>query len=209
MDDVAPPDSRTRLLHAALRLVRRQGWAATSVDALCAEAGVTKGSFFHHFRSKEALGVAAAALWGETSAALFAAAPYHDAATPVARVLAYVDFRAALLAEDLGACTCFAGTLVQETWASHPALRDACGTVIAAHAATLEADLAAARPEGADWDPASVARFTQTVLQGAFVMAKASGSAETTGSAETIREQVGHLRRYLGMLLGEKQDVLF
>ncbi len=203
MDDIAPPDARTRLLQAALRLVRRQGWSATSVDALCAEAGVTKGSFFHHFRSKEALGLAAAAHWGEMTGALFAAGPYHAPADPAARVLAYIDFRAALLADDLGACTCFVGTLVQETWASHPALREACGAVIDTHAATLVADLAAARPEGADWDAASVARFTQTVLQGAFVMAKAAGSAEI------IREQIGHLRRYVAGLLEVKEDVLF
>lgn len=197
MDTAVTLDARTRLLQAALHLVRRQGWTATSVDALCADAGVTKGSFFHHFRSKEALGVAAAAHWGETTGAMFAAAPYHAPADPAARVLAYIDFRAALLHEDLGACTCFAGTLVQETWASHPALRAACGEVIRAHAATLEADLAAARPPGAHWAPDSVARFIQTVLQGAFVMAKA------TGSAETIREQIGHLRGYLvGLMEG-------
>jgi len=203
MDDAPAPDARTRLLDAALRLVRRQGWTATSVDALCAEAGVTKGSFFHHFKSKEALGVAAAAHWGAVTGAMFAAADYHRAAEPAARVLAYVDLRARMLCDDLAACTCFAGTMVQETWASAPALRAACGEVILAHAATLEADLAAARPAGADWDPASVARFTQTVLQGAFVMAKASGSAEM------IREQVGHLRRYLAGLMKEREDVLF
>ncbi len=198
MDDAPLPDARTRLLQAALRLVRLQGWTATSVDALCTEAGVTKGSFFHHFSSKEALGVAAAAHWGETTAAMFAAAPYHAPADPAARVLAYLDFRAALLGDDLAACTCFAGTLVQETWASHKALRDACGTVLAAHAATLEADIEAARPAGAEWDAAGLALFTQTVLQGAFVMAKA------TGDAAMARGQVAHLRRYVMMLLEDK-----
>ena len=195
MDDVKQPDARTRLLHAALRLVRMRGWAAASVEELCAEAGVTKGSFFHHFKTKEALGVAAAAFWGESTAAMFAAAPYHAPADPADRVLAYLDFRADLLAEDLAACTCFVGTLVQETWSTSPAMRAACGEAITAHAATLEADIAAARPAGADWDAASLALFTQTVLQGAFVLAKA------TGTVETARGQVAHLRRYVEMLL--------
>ncbi len=199
MDGTTLPDARTRLLQAALRLVREKGWASASVDELCAAAGVTKGSFFHHFKTKEALGVAAATYWGNSTAAMFAAAPYHAPANPADRVLAYIAFREALLGEDIAACTCFAGTLVQETWASSPAMREACGAAITDHAATLEADIEAARPPGADWDAASLALFTQTVLQGAFVLAKA------TGTIETARGQVAHLRRYVGMLLqGER-----
>ena len=196
MDATPRPDARTRLLQAALRLVRMKGWAGTSVDELCLAAGITKGSFFHHFKTKDALGAAAATYWGETTAAMFAAAPYHAPADPADRVLAYIDFRASLLSEDLAACTCFAGTLVQESWATSPAIREACGTAITNHAATLEADIAAARPADADWDAASLALFTQTVLQGAFVLAKA------TGSAGTARGQVAHLRRYVAMALG-------
>lgn len=191
------PDARTRLLDAALDLVRRQGWAGTSVDALCAAAGVTKGSFFHHFKTKEALGVAAALHWGARTGAMFAAAPYHRPADPAARVLAYIDYRAALLGDDLGACTCFAGTLVQEAWASHPALRDACGAVIADHAASLVADVAAARPAGAAWTAESLAQFIQAVLQGGFVLAKAGGDMAAARAA------VAHLRRYVAMVLGE------
>ena len=199
MDGTTLPDARTRLLQAALRLVREKGWASAAVDELCAAAGVTKGSFFHHFKTKEALGVAAAMFWGSSTAAMFAAAPYHAPANPADRVLAYIDFRAEMLGEDIAACTCFAGTLVQETWASSPAMREACGDAITGHAATLEADIEAARPAGVEWDAAGLALFTQTVLQGAFVLAKA------TGTIETARGQVAHLRRYVGMLLqGER-----
>ncbi len=201
MNDPGHPDARTRLLQSALRLVREQGWSGSSVDALCAAAGVTKGSFFHHFKSKEALGIAAAAYWRATTGAMFAAASYHGLADPAERVLAYIDFRATLVDDDLAVCTCFLGTLVQETWDSHPALQAACDAGIAGHAATLEADIAAAKAlycPDAEWNVASLALFTQTVLQGAFVVAKAAGDAAL------IRDQVAHLRRYVAMLFGRE-----
>jgi len=37
-------DARTKLLEAALSVIRAKGYSATSVDELCAAAGVTKGA---------------------------------------------------------------------------------------------------------------------------------------------------------------------
>ena len=63
--------ARARLLDAAVQVIRTKGLSATSVDDLCAAAGVTKGAFFHHFESKQALAVAAAEYWSLTTGALF------------------------------------------------------------------------------------------------------------------------------------------
>ena len=78
------PTARTKILGSALAVLRGKGYAATSVDDLCAAAGVTKGAFFHHFKSKEDLAVAAADYWSETTAAFFASAPYHAPRRPAA-----------------------------------------------------------------------------------------------------------------------------
>src|SRR5215471_5713204 len=75
--------ARSKLLEAATSIVRKKGYAATSVDELCASAGVTKGAFFHHFPSKDSLAVAALHHWSERSDALFAAAPYHRLDDPL------------------------------------------------------------------------------------------------------------------------------
>ena len=55
--------AKDKLLGAALALFREKGFTATTVDDLCARAGVTKGAFFHHFKTKEDVGVAAADHW--------------------------------------------------------------------------------------------------------------------------------------------------
>jgi TetR/AcrR family transcriptional repressor of nem operon len=189
--------SRQRLLDAPLHEFRSRGYAATTVDDLCRAAGVGKGSFFHHFPSKEALALEAVNHWNAMTGALFAQAPYHAPADPRDRVLAYVDFRGALLQGDLADFTCLLGTIVQETYDSHPALRDACRNGIELHADTLVDDIAGAKAKyapDADWSPQSLALFTQAALQGAFILAKAQGGAPVAADA------VSHLRRYVESL---------
>jgi TetR/AcrR family transcriptional repressor of nem operon len=195
--DAPRGDARRALLDAALTLVRRQGWSATSIDQLCRAAGVTKGAFFHHFASKEQLGVAAAERWSEVTGPLFANADYHRYADPLDRIQGYLAFRAALAEGPLEAFTCFAGTTVQETFATSEAIRAACGQSLAGHAARLAEDFRAAiekyRPD-AEVSAESLARYTQTVLQGGFVLSKAHGGREPLLDALT------HLQRYLNLL---------
>lgn len=190
--------ARHDLLDAALALVREKGYAAMTVDELCARAGVTKGAFFHHFASKEALGVAVVEHWTSVTSRLFEEAPHHAHADPLDRVLAYVDLRRDLLRGELPEFTCVAGTLAQEVFDTHPAIREACAASIFGHARTLEPDIQEAmdaRGIRGPWTAASLARHTQAVLQGAFVLAKAQGDASVAV------ESTDHLRRYLELLL--------
>jgi len=48
-------DTKTRLLDAAYALMLSKGYPATSIDDICARAGVSKGSLYHFFKSKEQL----------------------------------------------------------------------------------------------------------------------------------------------------------
>lgn len=190
-------ESRQRLLDAALGVFRTKGYTATTVDDLCAAAGVTKGSFFHHFDSKEAAALAAIAHWNEATGALFADAPYWQVPDPRARLLAYLDFRAELVRGAIPEFTCLLGTLVQETFASHPALQAACGAGIEAHAQTLVPTIEAAKAQyapDAEWSAESLARHTQAVLQGGFVLAKALNDPQAALDA------IAHLKRYVEAL---------
>lgn len=195
------PDTRTRLLDAALHVMRLKGFAATTVDDICRAAKLTKGSFFHHFASKEALGIAAAGHFASMAAGLFAAAPFAKLEDPVDRLLGYVDFRAAILAGPTCEFSCLLGTFVQELYETHPAIRAACESHLDGHIAALTKDVAAAKARhapGAPWSPEGVATHMQAVLQGALILAKAKG-----GPAVAV-ESLGHLRRYLSMLFNAR-----
>src|SRR5690348_9754405 len=188
------PDARTRLLDAAMHVIRQQGYSATTVDDICGAAGVTKGAFFHHFKSKEDLGVAAATHFAQMAERLFGSAPYTELADPLDRLLGYIDFRSALLTGSIAEFTCLFGTMVQEAYDSHPAIRQACETYIVRHAERVAEDIAAAKAlyaPDATRSAESLGLYTQAVLQGSFILAKAKGGPEVA------RDCVAHLRRYI------------
>ena len=183
------PDARTRLLDAAMQVIRAQGYSATTVDDICRAAGLTKGAFFHHFKSKEDLAVAAAAHFSQMAERLFGAAPYRELADPLDRLLGYVDFRSAIIAGPIPEFTCLLGTMVQEAYDTHPAIRRACDTYIGAHAAGVAKDIAAAKalyaPE-ASGAPRASGSHTQAVLQGASCSPKRKAALRSRATASRI-----------------------
>ena len=187
-------ESKIKLLDAALKVVRAKGYSATRIEDICAEAGLTKGSFFHHFRSKEDLALAAVAHWGARTTAFFADASYHDQSDPLDRLIAYVEFRKAIMTGELPEFTCFLGTIIQETYVTHADINAACERILTAHARTLEADIREAMRQyqvRGDWSAETLALHIQGVIQGGFILAKAMGSAAVAA------ESLDHLRRYL------------
>ncbi|MGD0908183.1 MAG: TetR/AcrR family transcriptional regulator [Candidatus Acidiferrales bacterium] len=196
-------ESKTKLLDAALHVIRARGYTATTIDDICHKAGVTKGSFFHHFKSKDELALAAASYWETMTGGFFAAAPYHKLQDPLDRLLGYVDFRGEILQGDLPEYTCLLGTLVQETYTTHPDIRAACDKGMSLHIAELTRDVEAAKQlyaPKAQWSAESVGYFIQAVLQGGFIFAKAKQNPDV------VRESLAHLRRYLEALFNRPRQ---
>ena len=192
--------SKTKLLNAALHVIRAKGYSATRIEDICDAAGLTKGSFFHHFDTKEALALAAADYWSELTGQFFTSAPYQALTDPLQRLLAYIDFRQSILQGGLPDFTCLVGTMVQEVYDTYPVLREACNRSIASHAATLVPDIEAAiRQRGMtpDWTPESLALYTQASIQGAFILAKAQHNREIAATS------IAHLRRYVELLFNQ------
>jgi TetR/AcrR family transcriptional repressor of nem operon len=189
--------AKDKLIAAAFSLIRKNGYASTTVDELCHEAGVTKGSFFHYFASKEALAVAAAHAWSERNRELFGSASYHKHKDPLKRLLGYIDFRKDLIRGEISQFTCLVGTMVQENYESAPNIRRACEESIVGHAQSLEADIAESirlyKPKE-KITAEGLALHTQAVIQGSFILAKAKTDPEM------VLDSLDHLKKYFRLL---------
>jgi TetR/AcrR family transcriptional repressor of nem operon len=188
---------KDKLIEAAFAMIRTQGYSSTTVDDLCAHAGVTKGTFFHYFETKEALAIAAAEQWSVTTNEFFRNAPYHQHSDPLDRFLGYIDFRKEILTGSISEFTCLIGTMVQEIHDSNPKIREACYSSIFGHAKILEDDILAAKKlyvPDAKWSVKSLALHTQSVIQGAFILAKASQDPKDAS------DSIEHLKNYVRYL---------
>ncbi|MBY9065956.1 TetR/AcrR family transcriptional regulator [Hyphomonas sp. WL0036] len=195
----ANPQTRDNLMEAAFGLVRQKGLSATSVDEICAAAGVSKGAFFHHFKSKEELAAAAANHWTAVTEAFFETAPYHAPQDPLERLLGYIDLRREMMSGEIAEFTCFVGTMAQEAWATSPPVAAATWDSMRRHGDKLVPDIEAAmdaRGISGAWSAQSLALHIVAVTQGAFILAKASGDAAPA------RESLDHLKRYILGLFG-------
>jgi len=59
-------ETRTKIMDAAIKLFSQQGYNKASVDDICTEAGISKGAFYHHFKSKQELFLALLDGWLQT-----------------------------------------------------------------------------------------------------------------------------------------------
>jgi len=168
-------DTREKLIGAGTALFRKGGYGPTSVEEICAEAGVSKGAFFHYFASKEELALAALEQWDLMAAKMMAEAPFAAMEDPVKKVLGCVEFFAALFANPKVTKSCLAGVAAQEASETNAALRKAANACFVHNQERFKGLLdGACRKAGKKLDTASLAVMFMATLQGSLLLARAS-----------------------------------
>jgi len=98
-------NTREKLVLTAEELMLRDGYAATRVDEVIRRAGLSKGSFYHFFDSKESLGLAALEHYYADRVARLAAGSHASEPDPVRRARLFAN-HASRVAEDLWSTGC-------------------------------------------------------------------------------------------------------
>lgn len=166
---------------ATVQLMLKRGFAATSVDQICAEAGLTKGSFFHHFSSKEAIGQAAVEWWGVFGTAQYAEAWKDESLDPLEQLHRMFDIMIGFTEREDQVCTCMVGMMSQELAQTHPVIRESCAKELDLWTANAVKLLATAKQKHAvtrDFDPEAVAWFLNSLWQGSMLVGKVKQQPE-------------------------------
>lgn len=194
-----PAETRQRLIGATVQLILKQGFAATTVDQICAESGLTKGSFFHHFENKEAIGKAAVEWWGDFGTSLYAEAWKDDQIDPLEQFHRMLDIMSSFTKREDEVCTCVVGMLSQELAQSHPAMRAECARQLELWTTNVAKMLSAAKKKhkpSAKFDPVEVAWYLNSLWQGSMLIGK------TCQTPEMIRRNIKLARSYVDGLFG-------
>ncbi len=192
--------AKDKLLEAAQGLMLAKGYTATTVDEICMEAGLTKGSFFHYFESKEDLSKAALDRFASSMFQMMEEAPFHKREDPLKRVFGFLDFMLEIAKNPAIPKSCLIGNFSQELSGTHPEIRSLCEGYFSQWSEALKKDLDDAKRRykpKASFDSLSLADHFIAVMEGSLILAKAKQETNV------IEESIGHLRKYIKGLFQE------
>lgn len=192
---------RTRILDVATKLIQQRGYERTSIEDVIRESGLSgKSHFYHYFKSKEALGFEVLEHQYERFAERGLALLREPLIDPRERLDLFVDTIVTLQERDGGAGASAFGGLIGELADAHEGFRRRLDIVFARWARQLEALFIELRPrfrDGASTDPARLAHFVMSALEGGMLMAR------VTRDARVLRGVGEDLKRYVAAHLAE------
>ena len=179
-------------MEAAIAVMRRQGFADTSIDEVIRESGLCgKGHFYHYFKSKEELGYAVLKLQFESFAESGLKELRNPTVEPIERLTRFID---AVIAAHSPDCTSGTpcGELATEMASMHEGFRQAVDALFERWTEQLEAVLWEARPRlSEDADTARLSQFVVATLAGARLMSRVKGDpAYAAGIAMELKRAV-------------------
>ena len=193
--------TRERIMDAAQRIVLERGFAATSVDAVLAQAPATKGAFFHHFPSKDELGRALLERYIAADDRMLddlMAASEAESDDPAEQLVAFVrHYERAADEIDPVQPGCLFVSFIYESQLAGAGHDDLiAGSIRHLRGRLLDKLEAAARahPPAVAVDLPSLADQVFTTFEGGYILARAMDDPKH------LRSQLTHLRHYLELL---------
>jgi TetR/AcrR family transcriptional repressor of nem operon len=199
--------TKAKILDAAQRLLLEHGYGGTSIDQVIAAAGITKGAFFHHFKSKNDLAQALLDRYVETDNALLhdlmgrAEKLSHD---PLQQYLIFVGLMEEMMrgfSEPLPGC--LVASYVYQLEVFTPETRQAVVDGFQEWERVVTEKLQAAIDKQAPKLPVTAMQLYDNLLalfEGGMIMAK------LYSKSSTLAEQMAQHKNYVELLFGQHDE---
>jgi len=190
----AESPTKDKLLEAAQRLMLAKGFPATTVEEICEAAGLTKGSFFHYFETKDDLGKAVLDRYAERGLGALETAPFRRQRDPLKRIIVSINYWIDFLNDPSTECGCLLGNFAQELSDTHPKIRVQCARYFDRWTQMLKQDFDEARSvyrPRAQIDTQGLAEHYVAVIEGALLLTKAKSDRKV------FERNLTHLKRYI------------
>jgi TetR/AcrR family transcriptional repressor of nem operon len=185
--------SREKLVRAARNLMLAQGYPITSVDDIIEAAGVSKGSFYHYFDSKEELALTAMHEFLADGAALMMDGPFRDIADPRKRAIAFLK-HVESVAMRLWEHGCLLVMFSVELAGTSASVREETSAVLLDLIDRVGVILRPLTKEGGGNLPVTagaIANMYMAVIDGSLVYARATGDSSCIArNLKTFRQQI-------------------
>lgn len=202
--ETRPADAtRTHLLDVAFAEIYANGFQGLRVDTLLDKAGLTKGAFYHHFPSKQALGLAVIDEVLASMAELIWAQHLGQFEDPIEGIESSVAFALGMLGERCTTLGCPINNLAQEMSGIDETFRARLDRLFRGIIDNISGALRRGQERGivrADVDAAAAATFILASVEGSIGLAKSARSTDVLDTA--LREA----RRYLVTLRAERSE---
>lgn len=202
--------TRDNLVRSAVEIMLNKGYTSTSVDQICEKAGVSKGSFFHYFSSKEELAQAALEqfflkmndLLNRSQNMQLTPKPDNQSRSPsqnpLERINSYLDNLLDLASGGEMPLSCLIGNFAQELSGTHPALQKQCAEYFDAWMESFTLLFQDSLRDAA-WadkvDARSIAEYFVSLMEGTLVVYKAQQDIQL------VRENILHFKKYLSLMI--------
>jgi len=178
--------SRDQIVQVAYEMFQRSGFHAVGLDAILAEVGVTKTTFYNHFPSKDALIQETLEWkdrwWQETFREVLRK---HGGDTPRGQLLAIFD-----ALDDFFSCGGFNGCFFVNVALQYPAMHSPAHQAAAAHKRAMEDIIRELAGYAGSGDPQALARELSLVMEGYYVTRQVTGSTEVGEVASRVAQRM-------------------
>ena len=174
---------RDHLVDTALEMFCRDGFHATGIDKILAQAGVAKMTLYNHFRSKDELILAVLRRRDERFRRAFVRAVERRAASPRERLLAIFDGL-----EEWFAQSNFTGCTFINAAAEYTAQHDPIHALAAEHKRLVEGYVRELAQAAEAADPETLAGSLMLLIEGATALAHVTGTSDWARHARAAAE---------------------